>query len=138
MVMKITLFESASMCCPDYSTVGAQLQGQRWTNNSTSTVQTLVLVPCWACVSTPTMTCCQQLQPLPNVGPTIACYLGIPLCITKKQQIFNLIESHIEIRKKIMLSKIFFSQMGSISSTKSRVIKPYIYSISIGIFYLFF
>ena len=23
-----------------------------------------------------TMTCCQQLQPLPNVGPTIACYLG--------------------------------------------------------------
>ena len=27
---------------------------------------------CWANVSTPTMTCCQQLQPLPNVGPTTA------------------------------------------------------------------
>ena len=31
---------------------------------------------CWANVSTPTMTCCQLLQPLPNVGPTIACYFG--------------------------------------------------------------
>ena len=30
----------------------------------------------WANVSTPTMTCCQQLQPLPDVGPTIACFLG--------------------------------------------------------------
>ena len=29
----------------------------------------------------PTMTCCQQLQPLPNVGPTIACYLGHVTCI---------------------------------------------------------
>ena len=27
-----------------------------------------MLVQCWANVSTPTMTCCQQLQPLPNNG----------------------------------------------------------------------
>ena len=31
---------------------------------------------CWANVSTPTMTRRQQLQPLTNVGATIACYLG--------------------------------------------------------------
>ena len=53
-----------------------------WSSNSTSTVETLVLVQCWANVSTPT-TCCQQLQPLPNVGPTIACYLGMHCIVFK-------------------------------------------------------
>ena len=62
------------------STVGAQLKFQRWANNSTSTVEILVLGQFWANVSTPTMTCCQQFQPLPNVGPTIACYLGMLMC----------------------------------------------------------
>ena len=28
------------------------------------------------CFNTPTTRCCQQLQPLPNVGPTIACLSG--------------------------------------------------------------
>ena len=41
-----------------------------------STVEALVLEQCWANVSSPapTMKCCQQLQHLPNCGPTIACY----------------------------------------------------------------
>ena len=55
---------------PHYSktTVGALLLCQRWKKNSTSTVETLVVEP---------MTCCHQLQPLANVGPTINCYLGV-------------------------------------------------------------
>ena len=58
------------------STVGANLKGQRWANSSTQTVEILVLDQCCANVSLPTMTCSQQLQPLPNLGPTITCYLG--------------------------------------------------------------
>ena len=75
MLRKITLLLSTSMFLNQHwphnskSTVGAWLEFQRWANNSTSPVETLVLVQCWANVSTPTMT-------LPNVGPTIACYLG--------------------------------------------------------------
>ena len=75
MLKKITLLLSASMFLNQHwphnskSTVGAWLEFQRWANNSTSPVETLVLVQCWANVSTPTMT-------LPNVDPTIACYLG--------------------------------------------------------------
>ena len=42
----------------------------------TSTVETVVLNQCRANISTPTITCCIRLQPLPSVGPTIACYLG--------------------------------------------------------------
>ena len=41
-----------------------------------TTVHQLLKLYCWANVSTQTMTCCQQLQPLPNAGQTIACYLG--------------------------------------------------------------
>ena len=83
MLRKITFLLSASMFLGQHwphnskSTVGAQLKFQRWANYSTSTVETLVLVQCWANVITPTMMCCQQLQPLLNVGPTIACYLGL-------------------------------------------------------------
>ena len=41
---------------------------------------------CWTNVNTLTMTCCEQLQPLPNAGPTIAFYLGsIPSNILNKR-----------------------------------------------------
>ena len=38
-------------------------------------VETLVLIQRWANVSTPTMTRCQQPQPLLNVGRTLARYI---------------------------------------------------------------
>ena len=54
-------------------------------NKSTSNVETIVLEQFLPNVSTPTMTCCQQLQvePFPNVGPTIAYYLGYKLYINR-------------------------------------------------------
>ena len=38
-------------------------------NKNKSTVNALVLGPCWTNVSTPTKTCC--LQTAPTIGPTI-------------------------------------------------------------------
>ena len=63
------------------SNVGAQLQGLRWVNKGTLTVDTLVLDQGWANNSKQTMACCQRLKPLPNVRPTmitiwdIMCYV---------------------------------------------------------------
>ena len=66
MLRKITLLLSARMFLDQHS---------RSSNVGPTTVLQL-LNQCWVNVSTPTMTCCQQLQPLPNVGLTIASYLG--------------------------------------------------------------
>ena len=47
---------------------------------------TTVLQPLNQCsvnVSTPTMTCYQQHQPLPNVGSTIAFYMGYQLLMNR-------------------------------------------------------
>ena len=67
----------ASMCWAFIGpTTQNQSNGLRWANNSTSTVETLVLDQCWAIVSTPTMTCCQQLQPLHNVAWPNNCLLS--------------------------------------------------------------
>ena len=38
------------------------------------------------------MLCCQQLQPLPNVGRTIACYLGYVTNVQDKSEHF--LEKH--------------------------------------------
>ena len=72
MLRSITLLQSASIC---WTFIGSNTSCRH--NISTSTVEPLVLDQCRANVSTPaTKTYCQQLQPLPNVGPTIACNLG--------------------------------------------------------------
>ena len=78
MLRSITLLQSASIC---WTFIGSNTQNPALVrscrnNISTSTVEPLVLDQSRANVSTPTKTYCQQLQPLPNVGPTIACYLG--------------------------------------------------------------
>ena len=46
-------------------------------NTGPTTVLELLKLKCWTVFGKFTMTCCQQLQHVPNVGPTIGCYLGL-------------------------------------------------------------
>ena len=106
-----------------------QMKFLRWANNSTSTVETLVLVQCWVNVSTPSMTCCQQLQPLPNVGPTIACFLG------KLSDI--IITTFLKLRINCLQTQAYFVMYNKIGRLCVQVESVIHIKIGIGITYIF-
>ena len=69
MLKKITLLQKASILLAPLLKIHAMRSCR--TNVVISTVE-LSVDQCLANVSTPTLICCQQLRPLPNVGPLIA------------------------------------------------------------------